>query len=53
LFILALKIVILWSAAAVTFGFGVGSLIGTADRARKDAFLNAIFAKIADKNASG
>ena len=52
MFILALKIFILWGAAAVTVGFGVGSVIGSADRARKDAFLNALLAKIAEKNTS-
>jgi hypothetical protein len=52
LVILALKIVIIWSAAAVTLGFGAGSVIGSADRARKDAFLNAMFAKLAGKNTT-
>ena len=52
MFILAVKIVILWSIAAVTVGFGLGSVIGAADRARKDAFLDAIFAKMAGKNTT-
>ena len=50
--ILAAKILILWSAAAVTVGFGLGFLIGMAERARKDEFLNAIFATLSGKNTS-
>jgi hypothetical protein len=50
--ILVVKILILWCAAAVAVGFGLGFVLGMAERAHQDEFLNAIFAELSGKNTA-
>jgi hypothetical protein len=50
--LLAIKILFLWGVAAVTVGFGLGFLIGLAERAREDELLNSIFSTLSGKNAA-
>ena len=47
MFLLAIKVLGLWTAGALAAGFALGSLIRTADRVRKEEFLDALFSNLA------
>jgi hypothetical protein len=47
MFILILKIVTIWTAVALITGVVTAFLIGIAEKAHKDEFLNAMFATLA------
>jgi hypothetical protein len=44
--ILFLEVLAVWGAVAVATGFALGAAIKRADRARKDVYLNCVFAAI-------
>ena len=44
--VLAVKILAIWSAAALIIGLGIGALIRTGEQLRKEEFLAALFAAI-------
>ena len=45
---LAMKVLTIWSVAALVAGFGLGALIRTAERAQKEDVLSTLFATLAD-----
>jgi hypothetical protein len=49
---LAMKVLTIWSAAALIAGLGLGALIRAAERAQKEEVLTALFATLADERIS-
>jgi hypothetical protein len=50
--ILILKILALWSLAAMVAGLGLGAAIRKGERVRKDEFLSCVFASLESLQAS-
>ena len=47
MFLLAIKILSVWTAAALAAGLGLGAAIRTAERDYKEEFLDALFSTLA------
>jgi hypothetical protein len=47
MFLLAIKVLSVWTVAALAAGFGLGAIIRTADRIRKEEFLDALLSTLA------
>jgi hypothetical protein len=47
MFLLAIKVLSIWTVAALAAGFGLGAIIRTAERVKKEEFLDALFSTLA------
>jgi|GEM_PF-3004568 len=47
--LLATKVLIVWTVTALAVGFGLGAMIRTADRVRKEEILNALISTLDSK----
>jgi len=52
IFLVLLKVMITWSAAAIVTGFSLGAAIRRGDRLRKDAFLSCVYAYLESMQTS-
>ena len=52
MFLLAIKVLGLWTAAALAAGFALGAIIRTADRVRKEEFLDTLYSNLAGQQVA-
>ena len=45
--LLAIKVLSIWTVAALAAGFGLGAIIRTAERVKKEELLDALFSTLA------
>jgi hypothetical protein len=50
--LMAIAVLGAWTVTALAAGFGLGAVIRTADRARKEEFLEALFSAIAEHHTA-
>jgi len=50
--LLATKVLIGWTVTALAVGFGLGAMIRTADRVRKEEILNALLSTLVSKQVA-
>ena len=50
--LLATKVLIVWTVTALAVGFGLGAMIRTADRVRKEEILNALLSTLDSKQVA-